>query len=678
LSKITEKTLFCIPMKIHVDYEKRKNQIPHLFKSLEKPEYTFLSKIQNYIPIYNRFFILNETNWNSISLNHTWHISKIVERYEEDVHMYASQMKNKNTDKVKEKDVFIKVAPLLDPFKYLTGKLEWEKREELLRLPNWEKSNNNGVHPNILDPNNAAYVDGFFVFLSSELLHKHGFFHGVDFYGSFLAQKNDFKVNIFDDLEYLNESDFFKKNKNILFQVDDYEFLLDPNNKEEEDGKWEARSSYKKPLLKIEKTQTRKTSLSISSVDDALFEGIFQEEEKERTVDQGKTVDQEKTVDMNEVSLPIHTLDDIKFLSLKVDDLLDVSSHFNYETLGNIPSTHIKSVTSCSSRTSHTSEEEDYDYPVKIEELEKRDTERHGGENVKKEEEEEENGSDVWEDEEDGSEEEEEEVINATLPIFPVQVICMEDCGETFDNLIMDGDLSETEWFASLFQIIMILLTYQKSFGFTHNDLHTNNVMFTKTERKFITYCFQGKYYRVPTFGRLFRIIDFGRAIYQFDTKLFCSNSFQKGGDAATQYNCHPYLNEKKPIIEPNYSFDLTRLACSIFDYLIDDMDQIKHLEKSPPIVRLIVDWCSDDKGVNVLYKQTGEDRYPDFKLYKMIARRVHRHTPENQLEREEFKQFLTLEKKEKDLFLDVDQIPVYTGSSSSSSSSATSSGSFL
>jgi DNA repair exonuclease SbcCD ATPase subunit len=36
------------------------------------------------------------------------------------------------------------------------------------------------------------------------------------------------------------------------------------------------------------------------------------------------------------------------------------------------------------------------------------------------------------------------------------------------------------------------------------------------------------------------------------------------------------------------------------------------------------------------LYKNNGEERYPDFKLYKMIARCVHKHTPHAQLERTE------------------------------------------
>ena len=41
----------------------------------------------------------------------------------------------------------------------------------------------------------------------------------------------------------------------------------------------------------------------------------------------------------------------------------------------------------------------------------------------------------------EGSSEEEE--IEATIPLFPVQVICMEYCENTFDDLILDNELSE-------------------------------------------------------------------------------------------------------------------------------------------------------------------------------------------------------------------------------------------
>ena len=67
----------------------------------------------------------------------------------------------------------------------------------------WETFNNlwgSSDHKSC-DPFNSSYVDGFFSYLSSQLLHAHEFIHGIDFYGSYLAIQKDFTVNIFDDQE---------------------------------------------------------------------------------------------------------------------------------------------------------------------------------------------------------------------------------------------------------------------------------------------------------------------------------------------------------------------------------------------------------------------------------------------------------------------------------------------
>ena len=122
---------------------------------------------------------------------------------------------------------------------------------------------------------------------------------------------------------------------------------------------------------------------------------------------------------------------------------------------------------------------------------------------------------------------------------------------------------------------------------------------------------------------------------------VFCSNSYDKGEDAYTQYNTEPYFNPDKRRIEPNMSFDLCRLGCSMFDFVVDDLEDLEVLVERDPVIALIVEWCKDDNGRNILYKASGEERYPEFKLYKMISRTVHKHLPEAQLVRPMFAQYL-------------------------------------
>ena len=562
---------------ISVNYQKRKNT--KLFNKFENVEGLELEKVQNYIPIYKRFFSLNESNYNSINLNHPWYIYDVKRQSPDNDNVFDAKIKNiylEEDDPLSQK-VFFKMAPILDPFKLMTGKYDLTDNN-LFNLPNLTDTN---CHPKMLDSNNSSYVDAFFSYLSSML----NTIHSIEYYGSFIGVKNNFKINIIEDLDYLLENKFFLDNSNKLFEVEDFsDFIQD----------------YEPPKLKplLIHNESRKSILSAKSIDNDMFEDIFEKSCEPSIID----------------------LNDLKDMSVDINVLESTS-------LNQSPTKSL-SGSSCSSRTSHTNDldlESNEQDEQEEQELEQEDNA----------------SSSEWE----SMESNDEQTLYATIPKFPVQVICMEKCEDTFDNLILTNELTHSEWFSALMQIIMTLIIYQKSFSFTHNDLHTNNVMYVPTNMKHIYYLYNKQYYKVPTHGKIFKIIDFGRSIYKVKGKIFCSDSFQPGGDAATQYNTEPYYNEKKPRLEPNPSFDLCRLGCSIFDYLIGDLEEIKDLTKLDPITRVIVEWCTDDNGVNMLYKTTGVERYPDFKLYKMIARCVHNHTPQNQLERKEFKDFLVSKK---------------------------------
>lgn len=619
---------------ISINYQKRKNT--ELFKRFEEPNLLYLSKTQNYIPIYTRFFNLNDTNYNSINLNNKWFLSNVepkeyLQDNEENVNrnLYNCRIKNVETNKVKDREVFFKLAPLLDPYKYMIGKYDTTD-PKLFNLPKIN-STSDDCNSKFIDYNNAAYVDGMFLFLSSQLRHDHKFINGVDYYGSFLAIKNDFKLNVFDDIDYLNNSDFFNKNKNVLFNIDNYDHLF-------------QKESAKLKPIKIGNNISLK---SLKSVDNDIFEDIFDDNNVSGLI--------ENAIGLSKTTFD---LDDLKDMSI---DLVDLT----HRDLCTDQHVTLKSQSTCSSRSSYTNNEdmEDCEHcntPEVFDSGSEKYDENNSDENN------DEDDEDNWTDDSDNDEEDcEEERIEVTIPKFPVQVIAMEYCENTFDDLILTQDLTTEEWLSAFMQIIMTLIAYQKAFNFTHNDLHTNNVMYNHTDKKYLYYCYKKKYYKVPTFGRIFKIIDFGRSIFRFDGKTFCSDSFQNGGDAATQYNTEPYFNEKKPRLEPNPSFDLCRLACSIFDYIIDDFEEMKDLSKlTDPIKRLVFEWCLDDKGINMLYKNNGLERYPEFKLYKMIARCVHNHTPQAQLERPEFDAFSTFyngingEIKKMDEVIDIDKIP--------------------
>jgi hypothetical protein len=490
-------------------------------------------------------------------------------------------------------------------------------------------------HPKYMDTNNASYVDGFFSYLTSQLLHHYQVTNAIDFYGSFLGIQEQFRACITDDLDYLRGSDFFNDHVGDLFILDEESLKTSPGEL----------SDY---LQMGSRRNRNKISFDTDAADEtAQLQDILEITELHEEQEGGQTLDLDLDLDLDPVPDMVYETD-------------KYSSNKNNKNNKNNASLSASSEnTSNNSEINYSSDEDDEE--EKEESWETDDEEEKEGD-------EDEDDDDDDEDDDEGKKVEEDDEIYAYIKNFPIQMICLEKCHGTMDKLLVHNKLAEDEAASALFQIIMTLIAYQKAFHFTHNDLHTNNIMYIETDQEYLDYQYKNKQYRVPTFGKIYKIIDFGRSIYQYKGHTFCSDSFAPGGDASTQYNCEPFMNSKKPRLDPNYSFDLCRLGCSIYDFLMDEEDEAKGDKGLDEFQRTIKRWCTDDQGKNVLYKKNGDERYPNFKLYKMIARTVHNHSPEAQLEDGYFKQFLVkpgkkgakIPKNPKKGVIDLDAIPCF------------------
>ena len=245
-------------MEFQIEYIKNKGEV---FKTLDNYNIIYNNQIQNYMPLYDIFFKLNETNFNSINLNKldNWIIEK-----ESSSLFYVNEKYKKWPCRNKN---FIKFSPLLDPTKYITGK--YELTSKLFNLP---KLNDEEAHKKIKNKYNSAYVDSFFSYLSSKLLKTHDVFNCLEYYGSFLCNQKDYKVNIFDDVDYLAESPFFHKQIDKLFKIDDsfYE-ELDDN---------ESRTKKKKIII-----DARDADINVvNNFDDNMYDDIFLKPENDLTV----------------------------------------------------------------------------------------------------------------------------------------------------------------------------------------------------------------------------------------------------------------------------------------------------------------------------------------------------------------------------------------------------------
>jgi len=224
-------------------------------------------------------------------------------------------------------------------------------------------------------------------------------------------------------------------------------------------------------------------------------------------------------------------------------------------------------------------------------------------------------------------ESEDEPFAWATFKNVPVQMTVMEKLEGTFYELLKTNPESEKH-FAWIAQIIFALAYAQRNFAFTHNDLHGNNIMFKKTDKEFLYYFHAGVTYKVPTYGYLLKIIDFDRGIGSIrlpgmkEAKLFMSDQFAASEEAGGQYNCQPFFTEKHKIIKPNPSFDLVRLATSLFWDLFPHGPKYEEYQEQP-LFKLFIKWMTleDDTSVLFFKKNPKVDRYVGFSLYKAIAR---------------------------------------------------------
>lgn len=117
-----------------MNFTYRKSPNSDLFKDFEDPNLVNATHPQNYTPLYNNFFKLSASNFNNINLNHKYSLNRITEKISEN--KYKGTIKNNEAndeanDEVNDKTndlidttIFIKYAPLLDPFKFLAGKYD--------------------------------------------------------------------------------------------------------------------------------------------------------------------------------------------------------------------------------------------------------------------------------------------------------------------------------------------------------------------------------------------------------------------------------------------------------------------------------------------------------------------------------------------------------------------------
>jgi hypothetical protein len=246
---------------------------------------------------------------------------------------------------------------------------------------------------------------------------------------------------------------------------------------------------------------------------------------------------------------------------------------------------------------------------------------------------------------------------------MPVVLVYLEKLEGTMDSLLELQEYApittkeqESQWAAWLFQVCVAMNQLQSFLHLTHNDLHTNNIVWKRTDQTHIQYKdTRGRIWNIPTYGRLFSIIDYGRSIFILKGYTCISSDYDDGNDAAGMYNFGPIEDSSKLRVMPNKSFDLCRLSCSLLRALyprnpiskpkgaiLTKEGSWEVRETDEKVFNLLWTWIKTKDKKNVLETEYGKEQHPGFELYTMIAKYVCDAIPENQFNNSVFQQFLS------------------------------------
>ncbi len=562
-----------------------------------------------------------------------------------------------NNGTIEEKRVFVKTIHLLDPFTFVKGEYGTPNENENW-MPNLDESYEER-QKKLNSMYNQAYIDATAQAVLSRLKEENITQHSLLSYGMVVGTHKSYWYDITNDFESLRARSWFwdavgEEGKCLKFLTETGEMVdskLEESLRQKPDEMYDSEEDY--------------CSEEDGSEEDGSEEDGSEEDGSEEDGSEDSNATSAKSAFSNNVEDNLESSDEISACDL--DDLPavaeadlpttstcesatdDVIAEADVDSIASTDSSKILQITRNSNNTRSTSNNifennigvrvqiECKNMPVLL----------------------------LFQEAADGTMEElleeEESVLNSLLS--PGSSSDEHNIGfsmsDSIENMTMLLKAEKDErWSAWLLQIIAGLSQLQALLSFCHNDLHTNNIVWTKTPIEYLYYKrSNGDYYKVPTYGKLFHLIDYGRATFSIGDRMFISDDFFDGNDAYGQYNYGACFTPDRPVLYPNMSFDLCRLAVSLIDSLYDTTPSVntkgpqtilnvegrwKKYETSSNLYNLIWKWLIDDKGKNVLRSEDGEDRFPGFDLYIHIAKNVHKAVPKEQWNTAAFSRFKT------------------------------------
>jgi len=181
----------------------------------------------------------------------------------------------------------------------------------------------------------------------------------------------------------------------------------------------------------------------------------------------------------------------------------------------------------------------------------------------------------------------------------PSQMIWMEYLPHSMASVLY-GECDARKWWSAIFQVFAALCIIRNKYKAIHNDFHCKNVRVRKVSKEsFLYYALvtqKGvrKFVKVPTYGFVYVLIDFGRClIFPWKDKRSDSKDI---GLISHEF----YSGNVRNMIPDNPTIDIVRLITSIEDIA---RQSIRNKEQLDELKRLFIFCCETNNKTNLLAK---------------------------------------------------------------------------
>ena len=568
----------------------------HELSDNDRSSFSHYDHLQRYFPALDLFTIPESAlSHKNMELPTKYQIQEWISQ-DRPKHWKAKRAVYDQPDQTEDCEVFTKVVHLLNPIDMIKEKYVCPEHP---LLPQSEKTWKNTLLK-LHSHNNQAYVDAVANFVLSRFREQDLTPHCVLSYGTFTGISKIYQFNISNEYDSYRQCRWF----------------------------WKGMQSHSARLTLLHQNTDDKEAL------DELYKEIttspFEDSDSDSELEPISFMD---PLDQSDIeSVESITFDNIEEEAENGSDIFEINKKI----------------------LKQAAEDSDFDVPSDAESLSESSSQSESGSDSQ-------SGSESGSDSMDGNFD-----ICLEIPNMPIILIAQEAQEGVMDDLLDEDEIDgckrgsaawEARWIAWLFQVISVLTFLQSSICFTHNDLHSNNILWRKTDKAFLFYKKKdGTMWKVPTYGKIFTIIDFGRSIFRLGKHLWVSDDHWPDQDAGDQYNFGPFFDHHKPKVVPNPSFDLCRLSVSLIDGLFPDPpakkkgkhvpilsqeDSWKVYETKSPLYNLLWSWTVNDAGQTIYEDRHGDEKYDGFELYIRIAQDVHRAVPKEQLPHAVFQNFV-------------------------------------